>query len=358
MKSPKVLVAPLNWGLGHATRCIPIIRCLLDQGATVMIGADGRPLDLLAKEFPHLELMRFPGMNIRYDGSPASSVVRHLPHIARTALDEHRRLESLVGQLGIDAVISDNRFGLYSTRIPSVYLTHQIGIMMPRMLGWARGPAAKLHSALISKYTECWIPDYPGKENLSAGLGHYEPLPGNSYYVGPLSRFRKFKGVRRQYDLIAILSGPEPQRTMLEQVVMSQIQQSSVKALVVRGVTDATTGKRITGNLTVVSYLTSSELNKAILASEVVLSRPGYSTIMDLAVLGSKAIFIPTPGQTEQEYLARLYSSQKIFYCERQTDFQLSRAMSQVRTFAGIQQFARGEFLLSARIKHLLQLIG
>lgn len=357
VRIPKILIAPLNWGLGHATRCIPIIHSLLDHGVDVIIGGDGRPLELLTQEFSSLQTVRLPGLNVSYEGNLAGSIIRHFPHIVLTSYKEHRELDELIDRLGIDAVISDNRFGLYSSRIPSIYVTHQVGIMMPKLLRWAKSPVARAHSLLISRFKECWIPDYQGEINLSAELGHCDPLPNNSFYVGPLSRFRKFPNMRKQYDLIAILSGPEPQRTLFERIVVSQLQNTTLKALIVRGVTETKSRTAITDTISMVSYLTSDELNKAILAADIVLSRPGYSTIMDLTVLETKAIFVPTPGQTEQEYLADHYSRHKIFYSERQAEFQVLRALTEARSYTGMRDTFSEKTCLGTRIQNLLEMI-
>ncbi len=353
-QTKKILVAPLNWGLGHATRCIPIIRSLLEHEATVIIGANDRPLDLLRHEFPTLRHICLPGLNISYKGNLAVGIIQQLPHIARVTLKEHKELEKLVEKAEIDAVISDNRFGLFSKRIPSIYVTHQISIAMPHMLDWTKSPVARINVALINRFSECWIPDFSGGDNLSAELAHSSSLPNNTFYIGPLSRFQKYRNVPKQYDLIVVLSGPEPQRTKFERLVISQLQTTRVKALVVQGIPETKSCVNVTDTVSIVSHLTSEELNKAILSSDVVLSRSGYSTIMDLAVLGAKAIFVPTPGQTEQEYLARIYKNRKIFYSECQSDFQLGRAMMAVRGYTGIVQNPTEMSTLSMRIQHLL----
>jgi uncharacterized protein (TIGR00661 family) len=352
-RQKKILVAPLNWGLGHATRCIPIIRSLLEEEVTVVVGADGRPLDLLKNEFPTLQFIQFPGLNISYAGNLTAGMIRQLPHVGNVTINEYRALKRYIDEFEIDAVISDNRFGLFSSKVPCVYVTHQIRIMMPGVLTWARSPVSRVQRALINRYNECWIPDFEGTESLSGELAHNIPLPRHTYYVGPLSRFQKYRDVSKKYDLIVVLSGPEPQRTMLEQMVRSQLGAANLKTLIVRGIPEGTSEPVISGNVSIVSHLTSKELNQAILASDVVLSRPGYSTIMDLAVLGSKAIFIPTPGQTEQEYLAALYHGRKIFYSEKQSDFDLARALEGVRDFGGFDRAASEISPLRERIRHL-----
>lgn len=350
----KILVAPLNWGLGHATRCIPIIRSLLELEASVVIGADGRPLQLLKNEFPNLQFIELPGLDISYEGNITAGMIRQLPDVAAVTVKEHNALSRYIDDLKIDAVISDNRFGLFSSTIPCVYLTHQIRIMMPGVLNWAQTPVSTIQRALINRYSECWIPDFEGTENLSAGLAHDIPLPRHTHYIGPLSRFQKFSNVPKKYDLVVVLSGPEPQRTIMEKAVQSQLNSKSLKTLIVRGVPGRNAEQVVDGTTTIVSHLNSEELNRAILASDIVLSRPGYSTIMDLAALGSRAIFIPTPGQTEQEYLAKEYLRRKIFYSEQQSAFELTRALEASKDFKGFDRTLSGGSTLRERIHHLL----
>lgn len=293
-------------------------------------------------------------MNISYEGSLTSGIIKQLPRIARASITEHRELGRLVESLGIDAVISDNRFGLFSSRMPCIYVSHQLSIVMPTTLAWAQSAVARMNTILIHRFRECWVPDFATEENLSGDLAHNLPLPRNTYFVGPLSRFKKYRDIARQYDVIVVLSGPEPQRTVFEHMLVEQIRTTTLKALIVRGVTETKTTTPITDTITMVSYLTSDDLNRAILSSAVVVSRPGYSTIMDLAVLGTKAVFIPTPGQTEQEYLAARFHDRKIYYSERQSEFRLVRALDAVGDYTGMRQHPPEATNLPERVKHLL----
>ena len=333
-----MLVAPLDWGLGHATRCIPIIRELVSQGVEVVVAADGRPFDLLKKEFPLLTFVRLPGYSVSYpnDKRIAAKVVRQLPQLAYSAMSEHRMLQKIIRDFGVQAVISDSRFGLFARGIPSAYVSHQIGIKMPPSLEWASYFIYLVNKALINRYSECWIPDTAGKDNLSGELSHHYPLPHNAKYIGPLSRFKRISGIVKEYDVLVLLSGPEPQRSILENIVLDQLKASPYRSLVVRGVPEKTQQIKLSDLVTVVSSLESEALNVAILSAEVVLSRPGYSTVMDLAVLGSRAIFIPTPGQTEQEYLAEIFLKNGTFCIRRQEGFDLDEAIKEARQRPGI----------------------
>lgn len=362
----KILVAPLDWGLGHATRCIPIIRYLLEKKCEVLIGADGRPLDLLKKEFPSLEFVRMPGYNISYpkNGSMALKIAAQIPKILSGIKGEHQLLKTIIKEKKIDAVISDNRFGLWSEEIPCVFITHQIMVKSPFGEKWIHS----LNKKYISKYAACWVPDQPPlsplltkKGSLIAGLSgdlaHKFPLPGNARFIGILSRFNiplnlpSKEQLTAKNSLLVILSGPEPQRTVFEKRVIDQLQniplgplsKRKLTAFIVQGITEKKERRKISEKAELVSYLTSEELQKEILASEIVLSRPGYSTVMDLAVLGKKAIFVPTPGQTEQEYLAKYFSDKKIAYSVAQKDFDFETALKESEKYSGFTGKYSGE---------------
>ncbi len=352
----RILVAPLDWGLGHATRCIPIIRELLEHNTEVIIAADGRPYELLKKEFPALTSVRLPGFVIVYPEGDriAAKIVSQIPKIIIAIVREHRVLSNMIRDLKIDAVISDNRFGLFSKKIPCIYITHQIGIMMPKRLQWASCLMYSLNKALIQKYTACWIPDYAEKENLSGRLSHFYPLPENATFIGPLTRFKKDVTIPKEYDILVLLSGPEPQRTALENIIMEQLKTVQSRALVVRGIPEKSQLIKLSEWVSVVSSLESEALNRAMLASDIIISRPGYSTLMDLDVLGKRAIFIPTPGQTEQEYLAAELKKSGKFYMERQEHFSLIGALEQAKKYSGFSPRESHTSTVKASIEKLL----
>jgi len=354
----RILVAPLDWGLGHATRCIPIIRELLAQNVEVILAADKRPYELFAKEFPELEILRLPGYTILYprERKMVRGIIAQSPRILWSAISEHRSLRELIRRKKIDAVISDNRFGLFSRRIPSIYLTHQISISMPTRLRWLAGLVRHMHRLAIERYTECWIPDFAGAENLSGSLSHGCPLPVNASFVGPLSRFRRGTGGTEEFEVIAVLSGPEPQRTIFEEKVVEQLKSFRAKSLIIRGMPELTQRMRISDSLTVISHLDSSSLCAAIRSSTVVIARPGYSTLMDLAVLGKPAILVPTPGQTEQEYLAEALEEQGRFVIQNQNSLSIETAFKEAVRRGGYGHLPPTEPLLTDAVNRLITL--
>ncbi len=341
----KILIAPMNWGLGHAARIVPIIYELVKLNVEVIIAADGRPLRLLRKEFPKLRWLRLPGYDIRYstNNNFTMSIMLQLPMILYSFYFERKWLEKIIREEKIDAVISDNRYGLYSKKIYTVFITHQTGIMLPQPVKWMENILNQMNHFLIRKFDECWIPDFEGEENLSGDLSHKYPVPANAVFIGPLSRF-SWQEEEKKFDVFVLLSGPEPQRTILEKILVTQLSSFScstsgikLKILMIRGVPEGSEEMiEIEKNFFVIDYIGGEKLNNVMLASDLIISRPGYSTIMDLAALRKKAIFIPTAGQTEQEYLAHYLKERNIFYSEKQATFDLQRALAESQNYSGL----------------------
>lgn len=334
----RILIAPLDWGLGHATRCIPVIRELQQQGCEVMIAGSGDSLRLLEQEFPGLKTFRLPGYSPRYPrrGSMVLTMAMQLPHFINVIRAEHKVINDLVRQEGVDAVISDNRYGCWSEKVPSVFITHQSNILMPRRFGWLQGIVGYMSDRMINRFSSCWIPDFPDDHSLAGELIFF----GNSrmrlskQHLGPLSRFTVQHHAVKKYDVVAVFSGPEPQRSMVEAVVLPQLRNSSLRYRVVRGLPALSS---LQSDEHVINFLDSEKLQEELAAAELIIARSGFSTVMDLQALGGKAVFIPTPGQTEQEYLAKRLMEKGIAYYMKQDAFVLSSALAQSKNFSGFE---------------------
>ncbi|UCH13581.1 MAG: hypothetical protein JSV22_10780 [Bacteroidales bacterium] len=319
-KIKKILVCPLNWGLGHASRIIPVIYELIQYKYDVYIGADGSALELLKQEFPGLKHIRFPSFTITY-GKKKSIVLQmfiQVPKIILGIIREHIALKKLINSYSLDFIISDNRFGLWSKKALTVYITHQINIKLPSTLRFFESLINKINRLIILKYNQCWIPDFAHhKNNLTGELSHNNNIPNNAKFIGPLSRFKLYSGdntyaEKFKYDILVIMSGPEPQRTMLEEILTREIKKSEYKTLIVQGKPGVKLFSNITDNITRISHLSTGEFLQTVNRSKYIICRSGYSTIMDLITLKRNAILVPTPGQTEQEYLAGYLSE---FFC-------------------------------------------
>ncbi len=346
MESKRVLVAPLDWGLGHATRCIPIIRELLKNGNEVLIAADDKCEDLLHEEFSALKFIYLKGYHLSYSSFiPAwLKIFFQVPKIIFRIILEHEQLKKIIRENKIDVVISDSRFGLWNKNVCSVYITHQLMIKCPDGFKIYEPLLHTLHERIIKKFDHCWIPDYAGAENLSGDLSHKFLLPWNGAFINPLSRFFKKESSQRfEYDVCIIISGLEPSRGVFEQIVLSQVKSFSGKAILILGKPAHKRDEIIHENVRIVSHLNSEALEKVILASKLVVCRSGYSSVMDLVALGKDAVLVPTPGQTEQEYLAQHLTSKKIFASEVQSKFNLNAMTKRDERFSVKNIFFTGD---------------
>ncbi len=333
----RVLVCPLDWGLGHASRCIPLINKLTEAGLEVVIAADRAPLELLKNEFPDMEHLVFPGPEVKYPKriGMALFMLFKAPKMIRWFKDERLLLESFISTYAIDAVISDNRYGVYSTKVPSIFITHQLFIQAP--LGKR---ALKAFTASHAKnFTETWVPDFKDEENLSGDLSHGETDIRDVHFINPLSRFSGFSKSMENHkrDLTIVLSGPEPTRTAFEDIILEQIKGFDGSILLVRGLPETIQPLKISSNVEVRSFLSASELEIEMANSKHIVCRSGYSSIMDLAALGKNAVLVPTPGQTEQEYLANKLEKEGKFFTMTQADFDLTTALEKCNQYSGIK---------------------
>ncbi|MFZ4670886.1 MAG: glycosyltransferase [Flavobacterium sp.] len=335
-----ILVAPLNWGLGHATRCIPIIQELEKNGFTPIIASDGIALLLLQKEFPHLESLEFPSYKIEYakEGKDFKwKLIKNIPKIILAVFEEKKIIKELVNKYDLKGIISDNRLGVYSKKVPSVFITHQLNVLS----GNTTWISSKLHQHFIKKFTECWVPDFQESRNLTGKLAHLRNSSLHLKYLGSLSRLEK-KELVYKYELMVILSGPEPQRTLLEEKIIDELQNYNGEVLFIKGKVENNKKKEIIKNITFYNFMTSKEIENAYNESKIVLCRSGYTTIMDLAKLEKKAFFIPTPGQFEQEYLAKRLKRNGIAPFAKQDDFRIENLL-EIEFYKGLKQFKATE---------------
>ncbi len=329
----RILVAPLNWGLGHATRCIPLINALILHGFEPVLASDGIALDLLKKEFPDLESTTLPSYQIVYpkNGSYFKlKLLQSTPKIVKAINAEKKAVAKIVEDFDIDGIISDNRLGAHNKQLPCVFITHQLQVLS----GNTTWLSTKLHQKIIKRFRECWVPDNVGEDNLSGKLGHLRITELPIKYIGPLSRFEK-KELDKVNDILILLSGPEPQRTLLETKLLAEIKPYTGRVLFVKGKIEASQHISEENNIKIYNYMTSAQLERAINESNLVISRSGYTTIMDLAKLSKTAFFIPTPGQFEQEYLAQRLDDNGCVPTCSQKDFKLEQ-LERVTSYTGL----------------------
>ena len=331
-----ILIAPLNWGLGHATRCIPIIKALQENNYIPIIASDGIALELLRKEFPYVKTLKLPSYQIEYAKNGKNfkwKLLKNLPKMIQAIWNEKKKVKKWIKKYEIDGIISDNRLGVMSKKVPSVFITHQLNVMT----GNTTWITSKLHQNIIKKFDTCWVPDFEGTPNLSGKLGHVKKTDLNLKYIGPLSRMKK-KELPIQFDLMIILSGPEPQRGLLEEKLKSEIEHYNGRVVFIKGIIEKEQKKEQLENVTYYNFMNTRQLEQTFNESEMVLCRSGYTTIMDLAKLDKKAFFIPTPGQYEQEYLAVKLKKDGLVPYAKQEDFRIENLL-EMENYKGLPHF-------------------
>jgi UDP-N-acetylglucosamine transferase subunit ALG13 len=342
----RILICPLDWGLGHTTRCIPIIYALRGAGVEVICAGDYKAEIILKKEFPGLLFLPLKGYDIKYAASKrwfATKIISQLPSIVSAISYEHSWLKKVVAAHNIDAVISDNRPGLYHSVIPTVYITHQLFIETG--FSWLNKIVQQVHYKYINRFTSCWVPDEADKENLAGKLSHPAVTPDAPVsYLGPLSRFKKEPAIKGT-ELLVLLSGPEPQRTLFENILISQLKEYENEVILVRGLPGEKEGKRhLPAHIRSFNHLPAEKLGQLIQESKMIVARAGYTTIMDLAILQQSAILVPTPGQGEQEYLAKNLTTQNIFYSCKQDGFILKDELNRAASFYAKARIVQAAF--------------
>ncbi|MCU0378058.1 MAG: hypothetical protein MUC78_07325 [Bacteroidales bacterium] len=323
MSGRRILISPLNWGFGHAGRMIPLALELKKRGNEIIFGVEPSLIPVLGIELPGIKIIGLPGLSIRYSRHLPQwlCIIFQVPRIICVSLREHRLLKHLTREINPDIIISDNRFGFFHKGISSVYVTHMLRIPFPRPLRFLEFTGTWLHNRIISRFDLCLIPDYPRETNLSGRLSHGFKIPEKTVYMGPLSRFVQHSQSAEtilppeQYCCL-ILSGPEPQRSMLAEMVVSSLPDTKIRIL---------SGSSLNinldnGRVTVITSPDSRTMREVITGSSAIISRSGYTTVMELLSLGRAAVIIPTPGQTEQEYLAEYLNGNYGFVSLRQKD--------------------------------------
>ncbi|MBS1669042.1 MAG: glycosyl transferase family 28 [Bacteroidetes bacterium] len=351
----KVLIAPLDWGLGHATRCVLIINRLLEAGYEVIIASDGPQAQVLQKEFPTLRMVKLPGYNLTLGKGRRTTIFKiclQIPKILTEIKKENSWLKNFLCTEKLDLIISDNRYGLYSKQIYSVFITHQLYIKTA-FGKWIEKKLQALNYRFINRFSICWVADNKKNQALAGILSHPAIFPKKPIqYIGNLSRFIKTESLPT-YTLMVLLSGPEPQRTLLENKLIAELKDYPYKTIFIRGLPAEKKTLFISPSVETYNHLSSVALNEKIAKSEWVICRSGYTTMMDLARMGKKSILIPTPGQTEQEYLADYLSEKKFALKINQEDFSLKEIFEAAMKFPFEKFPEQNQDLLGTAIKNL-----
>jgi uncharacterized protein (TIGR00661 family) len=302
-----IFISPLDWGFGHSTRCVPIISNLLKTNK-VIIGVTDVNKQFFDLYFPDIQKINVPSYGIKYSKLLPVwlKILFQFSKIKSVIRQEQKLLEKIVIENSIDVVISDNRFGLFNKQTENIFITHQIKIVAPFFLGYA----TKFNLNYIHNFSRVWVPDHKNQsERLSGNLSDSDAVSIPVEYIGPQSALSIFDldiATIDRSDYLILLSGVEPQRTILENSLIDKFKFSNKKITLVRG--SDTEVKIENKNISVINFAYGAELKKLILSAETIICRSGYSTLMDLNFLKKeKLILVPTPGQTEQKYLAQYW---------------------------------------------------
>lgn len=334
----RILLSPLEWGLGHASRCLPILNHLLNNlGTEVIVAANGPQAVLIKEAFPNLQIVSPPAYNINYHKNRAATLAKLVlstPKFASIVRQEHNWLLEFTRNNPLDLIISDNRYGLHHPTIPSFFITHQLQ---------AQTPFGKIGNRFlqqlfywhINKFSACLVPDFAEPNQALAGkLSHPSKLPKTPvYYIGPLSRLSipTYEQGDKPISVLAIISGPEPQRTVFEQVILEQwtklqpwLRNPSAQLILIRGLPEQSNNFPAPPHATLINHLPANELSALIGKAATILCRSGYTSIMDLVPHHPNLWMVPTPGQPEQEYLAQHGASKGWFRTQPQPQFNLA----------------------------------
>lgn len=327
----RVLVAPLNWGLGHATRCIPIIQYLVQQKHEVMLASDGQALELLKKEFPGFTFIELPTWKIHYRIKPFFlGMLWQLPKFLFAIRNERKIIKGLCEKYKIDAIISDNRYGIYDNVIPSVLITHQINIQFPTFFHFLGRRFNQLHQQYLLRFQQVWIPDVAN--GITCKLSHTNLLQVK--YIGMLSRFSHLSEEisKQHHQILFLLSGPEPSRSQFEKIILNQIKElkyDNFQFELIRGTSQKTQINDIPSTISIHDVMEKIELERKIKQASLVILRSGYTSVMDMLAIGKKVVFVPTPGQTEQEYIGRQLQEKYKALVVTQKDFRLDQILKE-----------------------------
>ncbi len=339
IKKTRILIVPMNWGLGHATRLIPIIKELVKMNVDVIVGGSPLHQKLFRQEVPDLKTIDIPYLKIQLSRQKNQiySMIRQLPAFLIQILKEHKALKKLIRNMDIDIVISDNCYGLWNRNAYTIFLTHQLSIRLPQNLKYLQKILNQINLFFIRKFDECWIPDVDAKLGFAGELSHHKVKSINLKYIGVLSRFTSMRKItkppksNKKRKILFIISGPEKQRTIFENIIKTEIPNLPPRFdyTVIRGL--PFTNQQSENSW--LSHANSHKMFTLIQEADIIICRSGYSTIMDLIVCGKTAILVPTPGQTEQEYLASYLNKKGYFFSCMQHNFELRSVLPEFDKF-------------------------
>lgn len=335
----RVLFGVCSWGLGHATRDLPLLRRMIKAGHTLTLVGIGRSLDLLKDELKDAcSYFTIPDSSSVYSERDFSVTrfLSYFPIYMSEIVQEHSQIKKLIKREKYERIISDNRYGVYNKEIPSYLISHQLRFIAPgRVKLFEMATEGFNYSFFKYNFSKFLVPDYkedPLSGDLSHNLKYFKEK--RIEYLGVLSDLKK-RETAEDIDYFISLSGPEPQRTILEKKIFEQAPLLKGKVVIALGKPEDPRDETA-NHLRVFGYLGRKRQEEIMNRSKLVITRPGYTTIMELSLLGKRALFIPTPGQTEQVYLAEYHKKRRNFYCVGQDKLNLTRDVEEAKKYPGL----------------------
>ncbi len=354
-QSKKILIAPLDWGLGHATRCIPIVNEILKYSKNITIAATSNCKLILQEAFPSLSFIEIPNYNITYGKNKFFTIVKlflQINKIKSKIKEENKWLENILQNSSFDILISDNRYGLYNKKTNCIFITHQLQ-PLPLITNFGKRILQKIIYKYINRFNQCWVMDGKGNNALAGKLSNPTNLPKiKTKYIGIVTRLQKQENENKKFDVAIILSGPEPQRTIFENIIFKQLQIFKTKAIIIRGTNNTITHLNLPTNSTIINIANTIQLQNVIAESKYIICRSGYTSLMDYLSIGANCIVVPTPGQSEQNYLAKNGSQKNYFITANQNKFKLEILLKKAQQF-NFKKIEANENLLEQTVKNL-----
>lgn len=327
-----ILFCPLDWGLGHASRSVPLIRHYIQQGHEVFIASSGSAYDFLKIEFPNLEFFELPSYAIKFGKNYGTlKLALRFFDFVSIRKNEKKCIDAIIETHKINLIISDNRYGAYSSIVKSVFITHQLTIQLPAELRFLSRLPNTIQKTLLSKFDEIWIPDYENPNSLSGNLSKFDGY-SNVKFIGWQSRFVNYEPTNNVNGILAWVSGPEPQRSEFAEKLKSQLSELDLPATLVLGNPNQPNDYKI-GKLKIINHLNSHDFNDLIIHSKWIICRSGYSSLMDLTILNKSALIVPCKGQSEQEYLAKYCHEKGYFLAQTEENLNISQALSEIANY-------------------------
>jgi len=334
----KVLYGLCTWGLGHMTRSLPLMRRLIDDGHDLVIYTSDRPLLALKKEFgdkcEYVESVEYPSPYAK-NGTFALRLTLMMPAIINAIVKEHKEILKLSQDLDVDVLISDSEYGVFDKTKPSFFIFHQLRYVPPDFLRILKNQTERFNYHFRNSFTKFVVPDFPNDGGLTGNLSHNLSYMSSDQvkYIGILSDYQKMD-VNQDIDYLISLSGREPSRSILEKKILDQIKFLKGNVVLVRGMPENAEKIKVPG-IEVINYAGKGLRDELMNRSKFVIARSGYSTIMDIVELGKNGLLIPTPGQTEQEYLSEYLSEKLYFHSVNENDMDLEKDVEIAKSYNG-----------------------